>query len=84
MAPTFRQFVEGTIIPIGDKIVILLYTVAFLFFIWGMAKFFIFSGEKEREKGKKFIFAALIGLAVIASTWGLVQVLINTLSLPST
>ena len=83
-ATTFKSFVEGTVIPLGDQIITLMYVLAFLFFIASMANYFFFNQEKGREKGKKYIFASIIGFAVIASTWALVHVLINTLVLTST
>ncbi len=79
-ATTFKSFVEDTVIPLGDQIITAMYVLAFLFFIALMANYFFFSPEKGREKGKKYIFASIVGFAVIASTWALVHVLINTLT----
>jgi RsiW-degrading membrane proteinase PrsW (M82 family) len=82
-ATTFRNYVEGTIIPLGDGVVTFLFTVAFLLFIVNMARYFFFSDEKGREKGKKYIFASILGFAVIASTWALVRILISSIGLPT-
>ena len=80
---TFKTYVEGTILPFGDTIVTFLYTLAFLFFIVKMAQYFFFEGEKGREKGRKYIFPAIIGFAVIASTFALVRILISTVGFPN-
>ncbi len=65
--------VNGGIIP-------LMYAIAFLVFVGGMARYFIFEGGAEgQEKGKKFALHSIIGLVVIFSVWGIVNLLLNTL-----
>lgn len=75
---TFASLVNGKIVPIIDgSIVPLLYALAFLFFIIGVARFFFASGEESREKGKQFAFWGIIGFVVLFSVWGLVKLLLS-------
>lgn len=81
-AASFRTFVDGTVVSLGDSMVNVLYTLIFLVFLYGIFKFFFTGGEQGREKGKKFIFSGLIGIVVLFSVWGLVRLFINTLIQP--
>lgn len=74
--PTFADLVHKEIIPFIDGYVIqLLYLLAFLFFIYGVAKFFLIGQSSEdRQKGKQFVVFGLIGLVVLFSVWSLVRI----------
>lgn len=73
MTQAIVEFVNGAVIP-------LMYALAFLFFVAGLVRyFFIEGGEEGREKGKQMALYGLIGLAVIFSVWGLVNLLLATL-----
>lgn len=76
---TFKELVYGPITTIGNSIIGLLFTVAFLFFIYGMFKYFFVKGAdpKSRTDGRSFIVWGIIGLAVLFSIWGLVHLVIN-------
>lgn len=75
---TFADIVYGKIVPIFDNFIIpLLYTLAFLLFMIGMARFFFTGGEENRKKGKEFALWGIIGLFVIFSVWALVQVFLS-------
>ena len=79
-AKSLKDIVDGTIVPIGDMIITLLYALAFLFFLFGMVKFFFSPTEEARVNGKKFAFWGIIGFAVLFATWGLVNVLLAVLT----
>lgn len=64
--------VDGTVIP-------LLYTLAFIFFLVGMVRFFFMGGEEGRAKGKQFMLWGIIGLAVLFSVWGFVRLFLTIL-----
>ncbi len=63
-------FINGTLIP-------LLLAIAFLVFIWGIFKYFFYSGSDEdsRSKGRQLILWSVIGFVLIASIWGIVNLL---------
>ncbi len=63
-----------------------LFAIAFIVFLWGIAKAYIFSSGEPAEvaKGHKLILWGLIAFAVMLSVWGLVNILSDTLGLEST
>lgn len=77
---TFRDFVYGTVVPIVDQgIIPLLYAIAFLVFMYGMARFFFSDNEEKRKEGRAFALWGIIGFFILFSFWGIVQVLLTAL-----
>ena len=82
---------SSTICGIGDTIIYLIndvlvpviFAVAFIMFLYGIAKAYIFSGgsEAERGKGHQLMLWGLIAFVVMISLWGLVNVVANTFGL---
>lgn len=63
---------------IAAAIIPLIFTLAFLFFLWGMVMYIRGSDDvKKREESKKFIYWGIIGLTVMVSIWGIVKI-VNT------
>jgi hypothetical protein len=80
-AQTFEQVVNNGIVPFFDRYVIpLLYALMFLLFIFGMFRYFFTGGEENRAKGRAFALWSLIGMVAVFSIWGVVNVLLSTLS----
>lgn len=63
-------FIDNILIP-------LLFTLALLFFLYGMFKYFILGGasDDERAKGKQLIIWAIIGFVLMVSIWGIVNMI---------
>jgi hypothetical protein len=80
-SPTCACIVNNDVIPIGNAVIQLLYAVAFVFFLYGIFKFFFAQqgDEKGRQAGKQFILYGLIGLFVLFSIWGLVNLLLSSI-----
>ena len=77
---TFAQLVYGTIVPIVDRgIIPFLYAIAFLFFLFGVARFFFSDSEENRKKGKDFALYGIIGFFVLFSVWGIVKLLLSVI-----
>jgi len=56
-----------------------LFALATAAFIWGVIHYYLNpENEKEREKGKNFIFGGLIALFMMVAMWGIVKVFTNT------
>jgi hypothetical protein len=77
---TFASLVDTKIVPFVDTAVIpLLYVLAFLFFMIGVARYFFTGGEENREKGKAFVLWGLIGMVAIFGIWGVVRLLLSAI-----
>jgi hypothetical protein len=70
---------------INDVLMPVFMAIAFIVFLWGIFKYFIWGAENEQEKadGRKFAMWGIIGLAVIFSVWGLVNLVRATIALPN-
>lgn len=81
----FAGIVNIVIKSILNPLVGLLLVLSTVYFIWGMVKYIQAAGdEKERSEAKNHIIYGLIGLFVIVSMWGLVNLLSNTFLLSNT
>lgn len=67
------QDVIKMFIELGAKIIPFLATLAFLVFIWGVAKFIKASGDgKEVKESKNLLIWGVIGLFIMVSIWGII------------
>lgn len=64
---------------IAVVIIPLIFSLALVFFLWGVFKFIAASDSTKKEESKKFIFAGLIGLFVMTSLWGIIKIVSSTL-----
>lgn len=80
---TLCGIAQNIIYLINSVLVPLLFAVAFIVFLYGIAKAYIFShGEPDAVKqGHQTILWGLIAFAVMVSIWGLVNVVANTFGL---
>lgn len=70
---------------IGAAIIPLIFTLAFLYFLWGMVMFIRGADDvKKREESKKFIYWGIIGLTVMVGVWGIVKIVTTTFGLGNT
>lgn len=60
-------FIQGTLVP-------LVFAIAFLAFIWGALRYFVWGGadEEKRKEGKNLMIYAIIGFVLMVSIWGIV------------
>ena len=65
---------------INRIIVPLAFTLAVLFFFWGMAKYIQSAGD-EKAEGKKMMVWGVVALFVMSSVWGLVYFIRDELGL---
>ena len=78
-AKSFKEIVEGDIVPFGDRLIALLFALIFIFFLIGILRLFFSTNPESRENGKLFALYGIVGLAVLVSVWGLVRVLLGVL-----
>ncbi len=60
-------------------IIPLLFALATLFFMWGVFKYIQTSDSTKRKEAQKTIFAGLVGLFVMTSLWGIINIIGTTL-----
>lgn len=79
---TFSQFVNEKLVGVFDGAIMpLLYALAFLFFIYGVARLFFSDNEEKRTQGRAFAIWGIIGLVVLFSVWGIVKIVVATILL---
>jgi hypothetical protein len=74
-------FIQDDIILLIDYVLVpLVFSIAFIVFLWGIFNFFIAGGadEEKREKGKQFMVWGFIGFFVMVSVWGIVNLMVGT------
>jgi hypothetical protein len=72
---------SSRIIGIGNTATYLLVALAVIFIIWNVVIYLIKStGDEGKGKAGKNILWGIVGLFVIVSIWGLVNILTNTFS----
>lgn len=77
---TFQNFIGYVTCIINDYIIPFIFSLAVVFFVWGVVQSFIINADEEskRAQGKQFIIWGIVAIAVMLSVWGLVGVLSNT------
>lgn len=74
----------GTLIidTINNILVPVLFAIAFIVFLWGAFDAFILGAQNEdvKTRGKNLMLWGLIGFFVMISVWGLVNILVGTVS----
>ena len=68
--------IENTLKFFNRIIVPAIFAAAFVFFLWGMFKYFFLSGgsEEGRSQGKQLAIWSVIAFVIMVSLWGLVNV----------
>ena len=66
-------FINGTLIPF-------IIGIGFLFFVWGMFKYFIAGGanDEAKEQGRSLMVYATLGFVLIIVFWGVVNLLASS------
>ena len=69
------RYATGITSVINGVFVPLIFTLCILVFLFGVAKAYIISGtsDTERAKGHQLILWGIIGLVIMLSVWGLVN-----------
>ena len=68
------DLINGVLVP-------LVIALAVLIFIWGVLVYVLAKSDDAKEKGRDYMIWGIIGLFVIVSVWGLVNVLGGTFGL---
>jgi len=66
-----------------DEVIGILFIVATIAFFWGVIRYLASAGdEKAKTDAKRFIMWSIVGLAVMASAWGIANVLTEYFLIP--
>lgn len=74
------DFFAYLLLIIDRVIVPLIFAIAFVAFVWGVAQAFVLNpadGE-ARKKGRDFVLYAVIGFFLMVSVWGITRIFVNT------
>lgn len=73
------QFVQRVNSAIINPLIGLLFTVAFILFLWGAVNFIFNSGDQDAQtKGKTHMLWGVLGMFIMVSVLGLLRILLNT------
>lgn len=85
MSPVLGQLrnvndVVTRFVSIGTVIIYVLVALAFVYIVWAVVQYLVKGdeGDETRHQAGMRIFWGIVGLAIIVSLWGLVNLLINT------
>lgn len=67
----------------NDVLIPFIIGLGFLFFVWGMFKYFIMGGanEEAKEQGKSLLIFSTLGFVMIIIFWGIVNLLTDSTGL---
>jgi len=74
------------ILSIGDVVIFVLVSVALIFIVYNIVWYFIrgSSADESRKTAGMNILWGIVGLAIIVSIWGLVNIIVSTFKTDST
>lgn len=76
---TLLRFIDNIVEFIINPLIGLLFALALAFFVWGAAQLILKSDEaSERKKYQNALMWGLIGMFVMASVFGILEVVLNT------
>lgn len=82
-SPTLDTFIDNVVSEIINPLIGLLFAVAFVVFIWGVAKYIFYAGnENERKQGQQNMIWGLVGMVIMVSVMGIIQVALGTFNIP--
>jgi hypothetical protein len=75
------QSLLNTVQQILNLVIPVIVALGVVYFVWGVVQYFIADAEEAKKTGKDRIIYGIIGLAIITSLWGIVNLLVNTFGL---
>jgi len=83
-AQTVSALISNFKIAVVNPIIGIIFALAFLLFVWGVAVFLMQADDANaREQGKNHIIYGLIGMFIMVSVYGILSVITGTLGVPS-
>lgn len=64
-----------------DPLIILLFSLAVVYFIYGLARYLLSPGDEEiRKSSKSHMLWGIVGMVIMVSVFGIMNLIIKTLS----
>ena len=75
---------SGLLNKISDQIInpiiLLLFVLALLYFIWGVARYVIKAdSDEQREQGKQHMIWGIVGMIIMVAVYGIIAIIKNTI-----
>jgi hypothetical protein len=84
-AMAFAQAAQGTVfgiletvLRILNTVIPILITLAIVFFVYNVVMYILAKDEDAQKEARKYMIASIIGLFVVVSVWGLVNLIGKT------
>src|SRR3989338_2357352 len=76
-----KEFIGSFIAFLNDVIIPFIIAIAFIVFLWNLARYFIIQNDSEdaREKAKKTALYGILAFVFILSIWGIVNLFVGDL-----
>ncbi len=78
---TFASIVDPIMSNIVSPLIMLMFAVAMVVFVWGVAQMFIHGDDASaRQTGQNHMIAGIVGIVIMVSAWGIIYLISNTIS----
>ncbi len=79
---TAQGIIDNIVNTIFEPIAYLLFSLGFLVFMWGLIEFIANPTKASiKEKGKQHMIFGILGLLIMVSVWGIVNLITSTLGI---
>ncbi len=79
---TAQGIIDGIVNTVFEPIAYLLFSLGFLVFMWGLIEFIANpTNSSIKEKGKQHMIFGILGLLIMVSVWGIVDLVTSTLGI---
>jgi len=76
---SIESFIDKVVVNIINPIIGVLFALAFAIFLWGIARSLIYSDdENERKQGKQHMIWGLVGMFIMVSVIGILELALGT------
>jgi uncharacterized membrane protein len=77
----FEKAIQPIITYILNPIIMLVFAVALFVFVYGVIEMISKAGDEDaRSKGRWHIFGGVVGMFIMLSAWGLINLVANTVN----
>lgn len=77
---SFASVISPIISNVVNPVVELMFAVALIVFVWGVVEMLMKGGDADaRTKGRNHMLGGVIGMLIMMSAWGIVNLIANTI-----